>query len=67
MIHGIVATLSIAAFGLFAARVGDLRRVSFLRRSSCDETRSTSYVWSFNADAAQSQRTWLNVRRHGTC
>jgi hypothetical protein len=65
MIHGILSTLSIAAFGLFAARAGDLLHIPF--RKTCDDTQANSSVWSFNADAAQPQKTWLNVQRHGTC
>jgi len=67
MTHGIISTLSIAVFGIFAAKAGDLLRVPFLRRKSCDDTQATSSVWSFNADASQSEKTWLNVQRHGTC
>jgi len=67
MAHGIFSTLSIAALGLFAARAGDLLRLPFIRRNSCDNEQSISSVWSFNGDAAQSEKTWLNVQRHGTC
>lgn len=65
MVHGILSTLSIAAFGLFAAKAGDLLRLP--SRKSCDDTQPGSSVWSFNSDAAQSQKTWLNVQRHGSC
>ena len=67
MVHGIFSTLSIAAFGLLAARAGNLLRVPFARRKPCDNTKSGSSVWSFNAGAAQPEKTWLNVQRHGTC
>lgn len=67
MIHGILSTLSIAAFGITAARASDLLRLSFLHRKSCEDSQSNSSVWSFNGDAAQSEKTWLNVQRHGTC
>ncbi len=67
MIHGIVSTLSIAAFGVFAARAGNLLRLPFIRRKACDDARSAASVWSFNSDAAQPEKTWLNVQRHGTC
>jgi len=67
MAHGILSTLSIAAFGLFAARAGSLLSLPILRRGACDDAGSTSSVWSFNADASQSEKTWLNVQRHGTC
>ena len=65
MIHGIISTLSIAAFGIFAAKAGDLLRLPVIRRKSCDDKQSS--VWSFKAEAAQSQKTWLNVQRQGTC
>lgn len=65
MIHGIISTLSVAAFGIFAAKAGDHLRVPVIRRKSCDDKQSS--VWSFKAEAAQSKKTWLNVQRQGTC
>ena len=67
MVHGIISTLFTAAFGLLAARAGNLLRLPTFRRRSCDDTQAGSSVWNFNAGAAQSQKTWLNVQRHGTC
>ena len=67
MVHGIISTLSIAAFGFFAARAGDLLRIPLLRRKPCYNAQSGSSVWSFHANAAQPEKTWLNVQRHGTC
>lgn len=67
MTHGIVSTLSIAAFGLLAARAGDLLRLPFLRRVACNDAQASSSVWRFDGDAAQSHKTWLNVQRDRTC
>lgn len=67
MTHGIISTLSITAFGLFAAKAGDLLRSTFVRRKPCDDTQPGSSVWRFNANASRSEKTWLNVQRHGTC
>ena len=65
--HGIVSTLSIVAFGLLAARAGDLLRVRFLPKSACDDAQSNSSVWRFDGDAARSEKTWLNVQRDRMC
>jgi len=65
MLHLIFSALSAAALGLFAAKVGDV--TALIRRRDCDETQTKGSVWSFNGDAAQPERTWLKVRRHGTC
>lgn len=67
MTHGILSTLSIAVFGLVAARAGDIFRTSLFRRKPCDESHSKGAAWSYQADATQSQNTWLPVRPHGTC
>lgn len=67
MTHGIISTLSVAVLGLLAARAGDLLRLPFLRRAACNDTQSISSVWRFDGDAAQSDKTWLNVQRDRTC
>jgi hypothetical protein len=67
MLHIIFPALSAAALGLFAAKVGDVFRTALIRRRDCDETQTKGSVWSFNGDAAQPERTWLKVQRHGTC
>ncbi|WP_109488199.1 hypothetical protein [Occallatibacter savannae] len=67
MVHSILSTLSVAAFGILAARAGDLLRRPSIRSKSCDDPQSTSSVWSYQAEAAQPEKTWLNVQRHGTC
>jgi hypothetical protein len=67
MTHSILSTLSIAAFGLFAARAGDLLRVPFFRRKPCDDATSKGAAWSYEADAVQSQNTWKPVRLYGSC
>jgi hypothetical protein len=51
MVHGIISTLSIAAFGLLAARAGNLLRLPTFRRRSCDDAQAGSSVWNFNAGA----------------
>jgi hypothetical protein len=63
----IFSALSAAALGLFAAKGGDVFRSPLFTRRDCDETQTKGSVWSFNGDAAQSERTWLKVQRHGTC
>lgn len=67
MTHGILFTLSIAAFGLFAARAGDLFRVPLFGRKPCDDTDSKGAAWSYKPDAAPPEGAWLKVQRRGTC
>lgn len=67
MTHGILSTLSIAAFGLIAARAGDLFRIPIFRRKPCDDTDSKGAAWSYKAGAVQPEGAWLRVQRHGTC
>ncbi len=67
MTHGILFTLSIAAFGLFAARTGDLFRVPLFRRKRCDDSDSKGAAWSYKADAVPPEGAWLKVQRRGTC
>jgi hypothetical protein len=67
MTHGIVSTLSIAALGLFAARTGDFFRIPWFSRKPCEDTQSKGSAWRYKADAAQQERAWLRVHRHGTC
>ncbi|HXS77881.1 MAG TPA: hypothetical protein VN753_17020 [Terracidiphilus sp.] len=67
MTHSITSTLSIAALGILAARASDLLRIPFTRREPCDDIHAKGAAWSYKADAAQRQSTWLRVQRHGTC
>lgn len=67
MTHGIVSTLSIAALALFAARAGDVFRIPLFRRKPCDGPPSKGAAWKYKSDAAQQERAWLRVQRHGTC
>jgi hypothetical protein len=68
MTQGIGSTLSIAALALFAARASDLfRRIPLFSRKPCDDIPSKGAAWKYKADAAQQERAWLRVHRHGTC
>jgi hypothetical protein len=67
MTHSILSTLSIAAFGLFAAKASDLLRLPFLRRKACSDSESKGAAWSYQADEATQQDTWVRVHSHGTC
>ena len=67
MTHGIVSTLSIAVLAISAARASDLFRFSLFSRKPCDDTHSKGAAWKFKSDAAQQERAWLRVHRHGTC
>ena len=66
MTHGIVSTLSIAALAMFAARGGELFRISLFRKP-CYDTDSKGAAWKYKAGAAQQKGAWLRVHRHGTC
>lgn len=67
MTHGILSTLSIAVFGILAARAGDRLYIPFVRRKPCDETSSKGAAWRYKAEAAQGERTWLPIRSDRTC
>ena len=63
----ILSTLSVAALGLFGAKLGDRFRFPFIPRDPCDRTQSTGVVWSYKAEAAQQESAWRQVGPHGTC
>ncbi|HEY1577144.1 MAG TPA: hypothetical protein VGF82_08750 [Terracidiphilus sp.] len=67
MTHGIISTLSIAAFGLLAARGADLFRSLRIRRKPCSEAPAGGGAWSYNPEAAPQKGGWLRVGPQGTC
>ena len=67
MTHGIISTLAIAAFGLFAARGADFFRNLRIRREPCSEPHTGGGAWSYSPEAAPQKGGWLRVGPQGTC
>ncbi len=61
MTHSIVATLSVAAFGLLAARIGDLFRSPFFARKPCDSSHVSRVAWSYESKGEQQSGEWRRV------